>query len=54
MTKATDPHSEYVTPLLHRNNGYANAPQIYVYTYIACLFNIKFGGTDSNQLAVKS
>jgi hypothetical protein len=22
--------------LLHGNNGYANAPQCYVYTYIAC------------------
>jgi hypothetical protein len=38
ITKATDTHSEYVIlTVLHDNNGYANAPQCYVYTYIACL-----------------
>jgi hypothetical protein len=39
ITKATDTHSEYVnTDLLHfcGNNGFVNAPQCYVYMYIAC------------------
>jgi hypothetical protein len=26
--------------LFHVNNGYANAPQCYVYTYIACLISV--------------
>ena len=31
MTKATNTHSEYVTPLLsHYNNGCTNVPQCYV------------------------
>jgi len=37
-TKATDIHSEYVLLIaFHGNNGYANASQCYVYTYIAHL-----------------
>jgi hypothetical protein len=28
--------------LFHGNNGYANSPQCYVYTYIACLVNFIF------------
>jgi hypothetical protein len=35
-TKATDTHFEYVILLFHGNIGYANAPQWYVYTHIAC------------------
>jgi len=35
--KATNTHSEYVILLFHGNNGYANASQYYLYTYIACL-----------------
>jgi len=35
-TKATDRHSEYVILIAFQgNNSYANAPQCYVYTYIA-------------------
>jgi hypothetical protein len=38
ITKATDTHSECVTltALRTAKNRYANAPQCYVYTYIAC------------------
>jgi hypothetical protein len=36
ITKATDRHSEYVILIAFPgNNGYANAPQSYVYTYWA-------------------
>jgi len=36
-TKATNTHSEYVILMLfHCSNGCTNAPQCYVYTYIAC------------------
>jgi len=31
IPKATDTRSEYVILLLHRNRGYANAPDCYVY-----------------------
>jgi hypothetical protein len=42
ITKATDTHSEYVIFIaFHGNNCYANAPQCYVYTDIACAV-IKF------------
>jgi len=37
ITKATDIHSEYVIIIFRSKNGYANAPQYYVYMYIACL-----------------
>ena len=37
ITKATNTHSQYVIPLLHCNNGHANAPQYYVYMYVVCL-----------------
>jgi hypothetical protein len=45
ITKARDKHAEYVTLIVFPgNNGYANAPQFYVYTYIACLIksNLEF------------
>jgi len=29
ITKATNTHSEYMILLIHRNSGYANAPQCY-------------------------
>jgi hypothetical protein len=52
VTKATDTHSEYVTLIAFpRNNGYANAPQCYIYTFIARLVStqrpllLKNGGT---------
>ena len=36
--KATDTYSEYVIhAVFHGNNGYAEDPQYYVYTYIARL-----------------
>ena len=39
---AADTHWEYVIFLLfHGNNGYANAPRCYVYTYIACYVSFK-------------
>jgi len=42
ITKATDTHSEYVILVCvffsHSINGFANAPNYYVYTYLACLF----------------
>jgi hypothetical protein len=42
VTKATDTLSEYVILLLlHGNNGYTNAPQCYVYKFIACLVTIQ-------------
>jgi len=35
-TNATITHSEHVIlTFLHGNNGYANAPEYYVYTYTA-------------------
>jgi len=38
ISKVTDTYSEYVTLIaFHGNNGYADAPHCYVYTYIACL-----------------
>ena len=38
ITKATDTHSEYVTLLLsHGKNGYADAPELHVYSYVSCL-----------------
>ena len=37
ITKDTDPNSEYVIHIGHCSNGYANAPQCYVYTCVACL-----------------
>ena len=38
ITKATDTHSEYVILIVFSgNNGYANAPQYYVYTCISSL-----------------
>jgi hypothetical protein len=36
ITKATDAHAEYVILIaFHGNNGYPNAPQLYVYTYMS-------------------
>ena len=40
ITKATGTHSEHVILLFHSNDGYANAPERYVYAYIACLFSV--------------
>jgi hypothetical protein len=38
ITKATDTHSEYIILIIFPGNiGYANTPQYYVYTHIACL-----------------
>jgi len=38
ILKATNTHSEYVILIaFHGNNGYANVPQFYFYTYIASL-----------------
>jgi hypothetical protein len=40
ITNTTDTHSEHVIQrllLFHDNNGYANAPQCYICTYIASL-----------------
>jgi hypothetical protein len=51
ITKATDKHSEYVILLLfHGNNGYANAPQCYVYmrVYISCLVEAYYCWCESN------
>jgi hypothetical protein len=43
ITKATGKHSEYVILImLHDKNGYANAPQHCIYTYITCLFFLTF------------
>jgi hypothetical protein len=39
LTAATNIHSEYVIlrlSIFHGKNGYANAPQCYVHTYIGC------------------
>jgi hypothetical protein len=38
--KATDTHSEYVIQSFHGNDGYANAFQCYVCTYIACVVTV--------------
>jgi hypothetical protein len=40
LTLQTPTHNMLYVLLFHGNNGYANAPQCYVYTYIACLINI--------------
>jgi hypothetical protein len=38
INRATQTHEEYVMLIaFHGNNGVANAPQCYVYTYIVCL-----------------
>jgi hypothetical protein len=38
IIKATDTHSKYVIlTVFSGNGGYANAPECYVYKYIACL-----------------
>ena len=35
ITKIPNTHSEYIIVIVfHDDNGYANAPQYYVYTYI--------------------
>jgi len=42
ITKARmQTHSEYVIFIFYGNNGYANAPRCYVYTYIASLFKLE-------------
>jgi hypothetical protein len=43
VTKAKNTHTLGILNiyLFPRQNGYANAPQFYVYTYIACLVNVK-------------
>jgi hypothetical protein len=42
LTKATDTYSGYEILLpFHGNSGYANAPQCYVYTYVACRVVLK-------------
>jgi len=38
ITKTTYTHSEYVILISQGNNGYANAPQSYVYSTLAVLF----------------
>jgi hypothetical protein len=41
ITKATDTHSEYETPLVFQdNNGYANAPKSYVIHTLPVMLNI--------------
>jgi len=37
IPEATDTYSEYVIPIFYDNNGYANAPGCYFYTYTGCL-----------------
>jgi hypothetical protein len=37
ITKATDTHSEYVILIAFHGDCFANAPQCYVYPYVACL-----------------
>jgi hypothetical protein len=39
ITKVTTTNSEYVTPLFHSNNSYANAPQCYVIRTLPVLFS---------------
>ena len=46
IAKDTDTHTEYVL-LFHCNNGCTNAPHCFVYTYIACIVEIKPFGTCS-------
>jgi len=43
ITKARiQTHTQYVIVMLfHGNNGYANAPKCYLYTYIAPLVSLK-------------
>jgi len=43
ITKATDTHSEHIILMLsHGNNGYANAPQCYVFRTLAVLFLLSY------------
>jgi hypothetical protein len=37
IARVTDTHSEYVILLIDGNNGYTNASQDYVYTYLDCV-----------------
>ena len=47
ITKATDTRSEYVIFIAFpRQHGYANVPQCYVHTYIACLIVECFQETE--------
>jgi len=42
ITKVTDTHSEYVIlTAFNVSNGYANALECYIYTYITCLVKCK-------------
>ena len=42
ITKATDTHSEYVIlPAVNVSNGYAKAPECYIYMYVARLVQCK-------------
>jgi len=52
-TNATITHSEHETlQFFHGNNGYANAPECYVYTYIAWLVLIlTMGGIHEKHAA---
>jgi len=52
ITKATDTYSEYVILILHGSSVYANAPDCYVYTYIACLVMYVF--TEKRRRALKA
>jgi hypothetical protein len=42
ITTSADTHLEYVILIFHGTNGYAIAPQRYVYTYTACVVNVSF------------
>jgi hypothetical protein len=49
ITEATNTHSEYIILIAFpRNNVFANAPQCYVYTYIAC--RVSFKDVAANML----
>jgi hypothetical protein len=45
--KVTDTHLEYAHVFINGTIGYANAPQCYVYRYIACL--VKSGTLDASS-----
>jgi hypothetical protein len=52
ITKAIDTHSEYVVlTSLTRKNGYANAPQWYVYMHSVCL--VRFWRSGMADISVQ-
>jgi len=52
-TEATNTHSEYVILMLFQwHSGYTNAPQCYVFTYIACPVRCSLHETNRFRMVI--